>query len=173
MILKAFKEKSNQKFIDRILAERKVSMSVNKIDSVGVLLNNSEFNDHSEIELFLQKEIGIKPNKCRFITFSENPKAESNLWDTVFTHKHFGWKGALKSQDLIDFTNTKFDVLICYFLASNFELKQIAAMSQAKFKVGISNEDERLYDLIIDLSPNNFDIFKIEFKKYLTVLNKI
>ena len=87
--------------------------------------------------------------------------------------KRFGWNGKLKNIDLQNFTDTKFDVLICYFLAEENELKQIAAMSMANFKVGISNRDERLYDLIIDVKPKDFEIFKIELKKYLTILNKI
>jgi len=79
----------------------------------------------------------------------------------------------LKHKDLFYFTETPFDVLICYFLAEDNELKQIAAMSNANFKVGISNEDDRLYDLIIDINTKNFEIFTKELKKYLTILNKI
>jgi len=173
MILKAFKEKSNQKFIDITLSSRKVAISEGKIDSVGVLLNASEFSDYSIIETFLRNDIGLKPNKCNFITFSDDQQNNSNQWDVTFNSKDFGWKGSLKNQDLIDFTKSKFDVLICYFLASNNELKQIAAMSQANLKVGLSNEDERVYDLIIDVAPKSFSIFKTELKKYLTILNKI
>ena len=79
----------------------------------------------------------------------------------------------MKHKDLFYFTETPFDVLICYFLAKDNELKQIAAMSNANFKVGISNEDDRLYDLIIDINTKNFEIFTKELKKYLTILNKI
>ena len=46
-------------------------------------------------------------------------------------------------------------------------------MSKANFKVGISNTDERLYDLIIDVKPKQFQLFKTEFVKYLNILNKL
>ncbi|MBT8245837.1 MAG: hypothetical protein HKP48_04755 [Winogradskyella sp.] len=173
MFLKVFKEKSNQKFIESALSHRKVDVNKGKIDSVGVLLNNSEFSDYSKIETFLQKEIGVKPNRCSFITFSEDWQNNISQWNATFTSKDFGWKGSLKNQDLIDFTKSKFDVLICYFLANHNELKQIAAMTQANLKVGLSNEDERVYDLIIEVAPKEFSIFKTELKKYLTILNKI
>ena len=46
-------------------------------------------------------------------------------------------------------------------------------MSKAKFKVGISNEDDRLHDLIIDLPLKNQSTFKVELIKYLKTLKKI
>ena len=37
------------------------------------------------------------------------------------------------------------------------------------FKIGISNVDERLHDLIISIDPNQVEIFKKELLKYLKV----
>ena len=172
MFLKVFKEKSNQKFIDKRLLNRDVSVNSAKVVSVGMLLNDSEYCDYEEVNTFLN-EIGIASTKREFFTFSKSKEATHNNWDAVFTPKDFGWRGKLKREALFDFTETKFDVLICYFLAEDKELKQIAAMSNANLKVGISIKDERLYDLIIDVSTKNFEIFKKELKKYLTILNKI
>lgn len=41
MILKAFKEKSNQKIITKSVLNRKVEFNTEKIKTVGVLLNAS------------------------------------------------------------------------------------------------------------------------------------
>ena len=171
MFLKVFKEKSNQKFVDKIVSRRNVSVHNTKITSVGVLLNDQEYYNYEEVNSFLD-EIGVVSAKRKFFTFSKS-KDEVNNWDAVFTPKDFGWNGKLKNNDLSDFTKTKFDVLICYFLAEDQELKQIVAMSTANFKVGISSRDERLYDLIIYVDNKDFKIFKDELKKYLTILNKI
>jgi hypothetical protein len=46
-------------------------------------------------------------------------------------------------------------------------------MSKAKFKVGLSYEDKRLHDFILELDPKEKDTFKIEIIKYLKTLNKI
>ena len=172
MILKAFKEKSNQKYINKTLSNRSAEVSTDKIKSVGVLLNDSEYCDYEKIEAFFNA-LGILSSKCNFYTFSKLNPENHNQWDAVYSPKDFGWNGKLKNIDLQNFTDTKFDVLICYFLAEENELKQIAAMSKANFKVGISNIDERLYDLIIDVKPKDFKIFKTELRKYLTILNKI
>ncbi|GGI58408.1 DUF6913 domain-containing protein [Winogradskyella haliclonae] len=172
MILKAFKEKSNQKYINKTLSNRSVEVSLDKIKSVGVLLNDSEYCNYEDIEAFIDS-LGIVSAKRSFYTFSKQNPENHNQWDAVYGPKDFGWNGKLKNIDLQNFTDTKFDVLICYFLAEENELKQIAAMSKANFKVGISNRDERLYDLIIEVKPKDFEIFKLELKKYLTILNKI
>ena len=52
-------------------------------------------------------------------------------------------------------------------------LKVLKPLSKANFKVGLSNNDERLHDLILDIDPNKFDVFRNEFVKYLTILKKI
>ena len=53
------------------------------------------------------------------------------------------------------------------------ELNLVTAQSKANFKIGLSNNDQRQYDLIIDVKPNEFGLFKKELTKYLTVLNKL
>ena len=172
MFLKVFKEKSNQKFVDKTLSSRNVIVNRTKVVSAGILLNDSEYFNYEEINAFLD-EIGIASTKRKFFTFSKSKETTHNNWDNIFKPTDFGWRGKLKHKDLFYFTETPFDVLICYFLAEDNELKQIAAMSNANFKVGISNEDDRLYDLIIDINTKNFEIFTKELKKYLTILNKI
>lgn len=172
MFLKGLKEKSNQKFVNRTLQNRKVLSSNKPIKSVGVILNESEFVDYELFSSFLES-LGVASTKQKIVTFLKTKDFEKNTWDETFTPKDFGWKGNLKNASLKDFTEIKFDVLICYYLANDNELNQIAAMSEANFKVGISNEDRRLYDLIIDVDTKDFSIFKTELKKYLTILNKL
>ncbi|MFD1063645.1 DUF6913 domain-containing protein [Winogradskyella litorisediminis] len=172
MFLKGLKEKSNQKFIEKTLAKRQMTSVEGRITSVGVLLSHSEFANYEAVNSLLD-ELNVKSLDRRFFSFIDVKAQQENFLDTSFTVKDFGWRGKLKNTALQDFTNTQFDVLICYFLGDDIELRQIAAMSKAAFKVGISNKDERLYDLIIDVSINNFDVFKTELKKYLTILNKI
>ena len=66
-----------------------------------------------------------------------------------------------------------FDILISYFEKDVLELKLMTAKSKAKFKIGILQTDERLNDLIIKTSLKQFELFKKEVFKYLSILNKI
>ncbi|MDT0557534.1 hypothetical protein RM697_02665 [Ichthyenterobacterium sp. W332] len=172
MILKVFKEKSNQKFINSLLSARRAAFSNSKVQTIGVLLNIEEYDDFESFRVYF-KSLGLVSPKCKVVAFIDDEKKISNLWDTYFISKNFGWKGKILSVDLQSFINYEFDVLISYYKKDQLETNLITAMSKAKFKVGLSGLDERLYDLIIDVPINNFKTFKFELKKYLTVLRKL
>lgn len=172
MFLNRFKKKSNQNYINKILKSRKTSVNSNKIESVGIILNLDEFNEYDNLRLFL-KNIGIRENKVKFITFITDEKSAPNSWDSYFNPKNFGWNGKIKNVELQEFINTKFDALISYYKEDRLELNTVTALSKANFKIGISSNDQRLNDFIIDVKPNQINIFKKEIIKYLKVLNKI
>ena len=172
MFLHRFKKKSIQKSINKILNSRSVLVNNNKIESVGIILNQDEFNNHNELKQFLIS-LGIMENKIKFITFITDAKLAPNTWDAYFDPLSFGWHGSIKNVELDEFINTKFDTLISYYKADVLELNAVTTLSKANFKIGISKNDQRLNDFIIDINPNQIAIFKQELLKYLKVLNKI
>ena len=172
MILKGFKQKSNKKYLNKLLAERKVNVNADEVVSLGVILNIDEIND---FELFrvLADYIKVRPNRLKIIAFSSSKKDDIHSWDECYNSKDFGWNGVIKNMELKAFLETPFDVLISYYEKEVFELKLITAESKAKFKIGILQSDERLNDLIIKTSLKQFTLFKEEVFKYLTILKKI
>lgn len=171
MILKGFKKKSIKKYLNKLLSERHVDVTDNKIESIGVILNINEVDD---FELFrkLADNLKIHPNKLKIIAFSESKKDDINSWDNCYNPKDFGWKGSIKNIELQSFLDLKFDVLISYYEKEILELKLITASSKAKLKVGILQTDERLNDLIIKTNLKEFDVFKRELFKYLTIIKQ-
>ncbi len=172
MILKAFKANSNQKYINKLLNARQVAVSNRKMNSVGVILNMNEFSDFDAFRHYF-KGLGISPAKTKVIAFIDDAKDANPLWDTYFNPKDFGWKGKIKNVDLQSFIDTKFDVLVSYYTKESLELKLITAASKANFKVGLIQDDKRVFDLMIDVKTKDIQLFEIELKKYLTVLNKL
>ncbi|PTM01475.1 MAG: hypothetical protein DA407_15925 [Bacteroidetes bacterium] len=172
MFFKRLKRKSNQKYMNNILNGRKASVDDRPIKSVGVIFNQEEFKNYDQIRS-LFKGIGINENRVKFITFIDDEKSRPNGWDAYFYPENFGWKGKIEGADLVDFVNEPFDALISYYQSDDLELNMITTMSKANFKIGISNKDERLYDFIINMQPNQINIFKNELIKYLKVFNKI
>jgi hypothetical protein len=172
MIFKAFKEKSNQKHINRLLNSRNVVVNSKRIKSVGVVLNLKEFSDLDAVRNFLM-DLGILPPKIKIITFVEDNKITNKLWDTYFSPKDFGWNGIIKNMDLQMFIDTEFDALISFYKEHSVELDLITVSSKANFKVGISNKNMKLYDFVVDINTNQFELFKSELKKYLIILNKL
>ena len=45
MILKGFKEKSNKKYLNKLLSERQVNVEGNKLISLGIIFNSDEIHD--------------------------------------------------------------------------------------------------------------------------------
>ncbi|WP_299526086.1 hypothetical protein [Winogradskyella sp.] len=172
MILKAFKEKSNQKYVNKLLSARKAAVNTNKVKTIAVLLNADEFID---FEVFRQyfKALSLRSPKHKIVAFTNDDKFVASQWETYFSPKDFGWKGKINNTDLKSFIDEAYDVLISYYKEENLQLNFITAASRANLKVGLSRNDERLYDLIIDVKPKEVDIFKTEFKKYLNILNKL
>ena len=172
MILKRFKEKSNQKFINKLIDSRRLEPSTTIIESVAIVLNLSEFDDFEAFRVFFS-ELKLNPNKIKLAAFTEDHKMVEVSKELLFSRKAIGWKGKIKNNELETFVNTNFDALISYYKEDNLELNLVTALSKANFKIGISNDDERLHDLILDVKPKDFSLFKKELIKYLTILNKL
>ena len=113
MILKAFKEKSNKKYINELLNSRKAVFTNDKVKTIGVLLNLDEYDDFEAFRAYF-KSIGLTSPKSKVIAFVDDEKKISNHWDLYFTPKDFGWKGKINSIDLQTFIDTEFDLLISY-----------------------------------------------------------
>lgn len=172
MILKVFKEKSIQKYVNNLLSAGKTPVNSNKISTIAVLLNASEFHEFEVFKVYF-KTLGLNSPKHKVVAFTIDDKLDHNQWNTHYSPKDFGWKGKLKNSDLEAFINEPYDMLICYYKEQVLELDFITAASKANLKVGISRNDERLYDLIIDVALKDINIFKQELKKYLNILNKL
>ncbi|MCF8273148.1 MAG: hypothetical protein K9I95_04885 [Flavobacteriaceae bacterium] len=172
MILKVFKEKSNKKCLNKMLLNRDVIVNDSKIKSLGIIIHVDEIDD---FELFrgLYKELKILPNNLKVIAYSSSNKDKLSSWDTCFNNKDFGWNGTIKNVELKTFLDTKFHALISYYANDVLELKLLTVLSQAPFKIGILQTDNRINDLIIKTNSNEFSVFKHELVKYLTILKKI
>ena len=172
MILKAFKEKSIQKYVNKLLATQKSAVSNTKVKTVAVLLNANEFHEFEVFRVYF-KELGLNSPKHKIIAFTLDDKLEHNKWNTHYSPKDFGWNGKINNVDLETFINEPFDMLLCYYKQEVLQLDLITAASKANLKVGISKNDERLYDLIINVALKDINVFKQELKKYLNILNKL
>lgn len=172
MILKGFKEKSIKKYMNKLLSERYINVSDNKVESIGVIFNLDEIGDFEQFES-LATHLKLQPNKLKIIAFSSEKKEKLQSCGVCFDSNDFGWNGGVKKAELQAFLDTKFDVLISYYQADVTQLKLITVASKSEFKIGLLRTDQRINDLIIKTNLTEFNVFKDEVFKYLTVLNKI
>jgi len=172
MILKTLREKSNQKHINKLLNSRQSVVNDAKIESIGVILNLSEFNDFEVFRDFA-KELKVNPNKFKILGYTEDDKEVGVSRELLFSKKEIGWNAKIKNPELQDFINKEFDALLGFYNEDNIEINLVTAFSKANFKIGISGHDERLFDFIIETKSKDIDVFKKELIKYLNILNKL
>lgn len=172
MFFKRFKTLSIQKFINRKLSLRVVDFNSSKIESVGVIFDYDVFHDYSFFRKMI-KDICKDENKVRFLSLIDSKSQKPTSWDAFCSMEDFGWHGNYNNGEILDFSTYDFDLLISYYKPNNIYLNFLTTITGAKLKVGISNEDQRLHDIIIDTQLHEKELFNVELKKYLTGLNKI
>ena len=133
MFLKAFKEKSNRKYINKLLDIPKAAVNNNKVKTIAVLLNANEYDDFESFRLYF-KELNLTSPKHKVVAFVNDDKYESSQWETYFSPKDFGWKGKLNNIDLQSFVDEDYDVLISFYKQESLELNLITALSKANLR---------------------------------------
>ncbi len=172
MFFKRFKTLLLKKNITKILKSRTKNFHDGKVNSIGVIFDYDSYHDYIFFQ-DLMTDIGVMKNKTKFIAMIDLEKDRPNSWDAFFSLKNFDWLGRPKSVEIDEFVNQPFDVLISYYNSNKLELNLVTALSKSNFKIGLTDDDARLNDLVIHIDPLKTDIFKTEIIKYLTHLNRL
>lgn len=172
MFLKAFKEKSNKKYLNKLVSQRKLHVDTKKIKTLGVILNYEETEDFKVLDA-LVKTLGLQKNDVKRIAYTKDPKSLGNSLNACYNTDDFGWGGVIKNPEVKTFLDTPFDLLISFYEEDHIDLKLLTASSKAQIKVGLLQSDARINDIIVNTTVSAVKVFNAEVVKYLTVLNKI
>ncbi|MFD2561772.1 DUF6913 domain-containing protein [Aquimarina rubra] len=174
MILKGLKRNALKKSIEYHIKKRKSqAKEVSGINSLAVLIDASQSVNVLSV-LKLANELGVKSDRLKVMGYKEDQKEISDDKDAAYYNdKSFGVNGSVKSNSLNDFIKKEYDVLINFYPESKLELDYVAAASKAKFKVGFSEIDNRINDLVIGVTNQDHNLFISELKKYLKILQII
>ena len=171
-MLKRFQKIFLKKSIDKNLENRDVSKINDQLHSIGFLVDE-EINIAFESFYEISKELGLPEKDVKIFFFSEVKTKTPTLHQNKINNKHFSWKGKIHNKNANEFLETPFDVLVGYYHTKNNYLDLMISKSNAKFKVGFKEIDNRLFDLLIDVDPLNISGVKKELLKYFRTLNKI
>src|SRR5690606_4350897 len=130
MIFKAFKEKSNQKYINKLLNSRTSAVQPKKIQSVGVILNLNEFADLDAFRDFF-KELEILPPTTKISTIVKDNNITGKIQSTYFSTKDFGYNSDIKNIVIQSTVDTEFDALISFYRDAVLELNLITPLPKA------------------------------------------
>lgn len=171
-MFKKLKRKSIQKQTDKNLNNRDLSEVNAPAKSVGFLVDEMTFRDFDKLYDF-SKFLGFQPKDVKVFSFIEFKKKAPSLRQDQISNKDFSWDGTISNMNANEFLDRPFDVIVGYYNGSHEFLDLMVSKSKAKFKVGVTGSDDRLFDLLLTIDINDTEAFKTELKKYLTVLNKI
>tara|TARA_B110000967_G_scaffold207408_1_gene256691 strand:+ start:842 stop:1360 length:519 start_codon:yes stop_codon:yes gene_type:complete len=172
MFFKQLRTLSLQKNIALVLKSRVKDFKSSKVKSIGVIFDHASYHNYDFFRN-LTKEFGLSEHKIKFISKINFDEDKPNIYDVFFSLENFDWLGRPKNMEISEFVKQPFDILISYYKHNQLDLNLITSRSKANLKIGLTNDDPRLNDLIINIEPKDTDVFKTELIKYLTQLNRL
>lgn len=172
MFLKYIKNYFLLRVIKNNLQNVKNSTSINLIQTVGLLIDESYFFEKDKLIQELVDN-GILKNNIKLVLYKDKIKKSDPIIEQTFSSKNLNWRAEITDLALNDFVSEKFDVLINYYDIEKAILLKVTSNSRASFKVGFSTVDKRLNHLMINTNAENYKVFAHELFRYLKILNKI
>jgi hypothetical protein len=166
------KRRSLRKLTERNLEKRDLSQVNAPMKSLGFLVDEKLFLDFDALYDFAIS-FNLIPKDVKVFSFIEVKKKLPSLLQNQVQSKDFSWKGEMHNQNANEFLDKDFDVLVGLYNGKHEFLDVMISQSKAKFKVGFAGADDRLFDLLIAVPPNDVEVFKAELKKYMEILGKV
>lgn len=172
MFLNGLKAKSISRRIEKENRSRVYSQPSLPLQKIAILQEyRNQFKEKNRKRLAALLKIDVRD--IVVLTFKETIDKTQPADVNVFTTKDIGWRGVFKSDNLKTFVDADYDLLIGFHTNQNVSLNAVTALTNAKCKVGVRANETALYDLLIEVSVENEDIFITELEKYLRILKII
>jgi len=105
--------------------------------TIGVILDDKT-SKNKDVSSFID-ELKQK-HKVSIVTFT-NEKTTKDTPKHIFSKSDFNWNGKILKKSVLNFTKTPFDFLISLNTSTILYVENVLALSQAKCRVGISQEE--------------------------------
>lgn len=172
MFLVQFKNLIAKIKVNKILSNVKDECLLKPVKNIAVIFDQESIKNQSLLISSLSV-YGFKNDNITMLVFENNTNQKINDNLNKFNYRDLSLNVDVKNEQLMRFVKEDFDVLINYYNIDSPVIKLISHWSNAKFKVGFSEIDNRLNHLIINSAINSPKIFVDELFKYLKILNKI
>lgn len=172
MFLKLLKDFSIKKLVKKSLLNYKPVVTEDKIQTVGLLIDESYFSKEEELVSEIVKN-GIDRNAIEILIYRDKIKKKDSFVNPFFSRDNISFTADFQKHEITDFIRKPFDMLISYYDIEKPPLVLVTLQSNAKFKVGFSTIDKRLNAFMITTMAENHNEFITELFKYLKILKKI
>lgn len=168
-----FKRKSGRKILKELMATPiSVTRDSKGIRSVGCIVDLDKF-EKTELFFQLQEEFSLNPNAVKIIGYKRFYDKNSPYSTPVFSDKDLGWKGEIENSYALEFLGREYDLLVNYYNEDSLLLNLMTLKTKARLKVGFKEIGPVYNDLMLATSLNDFQTFKKELKKYLSIFKEI
>jgi hypothetical protein len=113
-----------------------------------------------------------KNKKVEILGYTEEVHIAEEKDQQLFNKKNLNWKLIPNKENVTEFIDTEFDILICAFVEHVAPLEYIAACSEAKLRLGkYSDQMENCYDVMINTGEqNDIDYLLSQITKFLNIV---
>lgn len=168
-----FKRKAGLKYLNQSKKNKEACSRVNKgVRKIGCIVDLDRVKDAAMFNQFIT-EFSLQPNGLKIIGYKKEQDKNSPYATPVFSENDLGWGGKIVNSYALEFLSKEYDILISYYTDDNLVLQLMTLQSKARIKVGFGEIDKNLNDLILNTPITDFNIFKNELRKYLSVLGEI
>jgi len=168
-----FKHKSGEKYLkNELLKIPDLDGNRKGIKKVGVIVDLDTFQNADLFYQFIET-FNLRPNAVKIMGYRGFYDKNSPYATPVFSDKDLGWSGAVENSYALEFLTKEYDLLVNYYTQDTLILKLMTVKTKARIKVGFSEIDPELNDLILQTQLQDFNTFKTELKKYLKVMNEL
>lgn len=172
MFSKIIKNFLLKKIVSSKLINDNLEDSVEKISTVGLIVDESYFTDIDSLKKEIEKH-GVEEKNIKVLLFKKKVSKKEIVKELYFTSKNIAINGEISKNEVAHFLNERFDLLINYYEVERPSLVLVSKTSKAQFKVGFSTIDKRVNHFMINTSVSNYKEFIFELFKYLKILNKL
>lgn len=130
------------------------SVSLQDAKYIGLLFDATNLETRTDVLSFADK-LKKMGKRIGLLGYFDNKLKDPNFTFSHFNKGNIDWAMRPKGAEIQEFANTKFDILISLAIEHQPFFEYIAAISQAKFRVGPIT-DFQCYDLMIE--PRKMDV---------------
>lgn len=172
MFYKTIKDFFLKKYIKNSIFNELTAVNNEVIKTIGILIDGRRFDQSEQ----LINEINKYSNnqfKINILVFRKKTNKNEIITNPFYTKKNIGFNGTIRKDEVKNFINFPFDLLINYFDEKDLNLEVISVLSNAKFKVGIESSNQSINHFFIKTNLEEYKSFTKILFDYLKIFKKI
>ena len=161
-ILRTARRHFHKKYLEKMLNvthQSKTTIQPHQAKHIAILFDANKA-EHRQIIDEYNKKLQRHQKKVTIFAYLDNPSIANGVAFRFFDKKTLNWFGIpKKSESVKRFLSQPYDMLLCFYQGEHLPLEYVAAMTQAGFKVGQTNNDRVHFDLTIHHKKDDLKYF--------------